>query len=274
MEQYFIKIAPKLDVVSCGKFDTSANKSKFVFHKKANKSEFFSSEYALTWLNNEIEALGLPKSKVLFYVHGFWASLSFPLNRTVQAFNKNYFKSEQDDISAIIHIVWNANALYYKNSISSLKKSKFVFNEILNDINNKISKNVSLMCHSMGNRFLYESLKHQKVNTSFKELLLVAPDLHFTHFESGFQMFSDLADKVYVLYHTKDKTLKMSKIINKTERLGRVKLIFKDSNISFIDLTHINDIKSVADKVMRHNYFIYSDTVRLKIEKLLKNNVI
>lgn len=270
MEQYFIKIDPKLDVVSCGNFNTSSDNTKFIYHQKDAKSEYFSSDYALSWINTEVEKLDNSKSKILFFVHGFWASLSLPLNRTTQVFENKYFKNTEDDIAAIVHIVWDANGLYYKNSIESLKKSKHSLNTLLNGLHLKMTQKISLMCHSMGNRFLYETLKYKKIETHFEELLMVAPDLHATHFESSFQLFSNIADKVFVLYHTKDKTLKLSKVINRIERLGRIKLKLESSNISFEDLTYINDIDSVIDKVMRHNYFIYSDTVRIVIEKLLK----
>ena len=249
--------------------DVSNNDTSLNYYIKDNSADILSVQDALCFLNESITKENSKDKKVVFYVHGFWASLSFALHRTASAFQKYYFKSEESNVAAIVHIIWSASGLIYKQSIFNIEDSKTSLALLLNEIPSKIENRYSLMCHSMGNRFLYETLNANKVQVNFEELVMVAPDLDFQLFENQPQLFTQIAKEVTVCYHSKDKTLKLSGFINRAKRLGRSKFIVDVPNIKFIDFTDLNDISSLTDKLMRHLYFITSKTVSEKIQSIL-----
>lgn len=271
VEQFFIKITPNQELVNCGKLKVKKAKTSFEYFVKDNKVDIVSSEDALEWINDSIQRSYPSDSKVLFFLHGFWGSLPFAIHRTSKEFDKSYFTNTNSKTTAIIHIIWDANDINYKNSIVQLTKSTKTLSEIFNCIPQKLQFKNSLMCHSMGNRFLHETLTKQTVNIQFEKLILMAPDLDYRKYESNFNLFASLAKSVIVFYHTKDQTLKMSSTINKIERLGRLNKSDIEKNIQFIDCTSINDIKSLSDSVMKHLYFLTSQTVKNQIEDILQD---
>lgn len=269
VEQFFIKISPNQELVNCGKLKVNNSKTSFDYFIKDNKVDIVTPEDALEWINDSIAKNHAQDTKVLFFIHGFWGSLPFALHRTAKEFSKSYFTNENSKTVAIVHIIWNANDIYYKTSIKNITTSNFTLSKIFNGIPSNLEYQSSLMCHSMGNRFLHETLISQIVTVEFEKLILMAPDLDYRKYESNFNLFANLAKSVVVFYHTKDKTLKMSKGINKIERLGRMNKSIISENIQFIDCTTIKDINSLSDSVMKHLYFLTSKTVQHQIERFL-----
>lgn len=269
MKQYFIKINRNLDHVHCGTLEIEKNNTALNFFIKDQAADILSVQDALLFINQKVSQENGQDKKVVFYVHGFWASLSFALHRTASAFQKHYFKAADSKVVAIVHIIWNANSLMYKHSVYNIADSKASLALLLNEIPHKIENRYSLMSHSMGNRFLYETLNAYTIQVVFEELILVAPDLDFKLFEDKPHLFTDRANQVAVCYHTKDKTLKLSAFVNSAQRLGRTKTNVSNPKIKFIDYTALKDIKTLHDKLMRHLYFITSKTVGKEIQAIL-----
>lgn len=258
-----------MDFVHCGTLEIKNNDCSLNYYIKDNAADIISIQDALDFINNTITAENSLSKKVVFYVHGFWASRSFVLHKTASVFQKNYFISPESNIAAIVHIIWSASGLIYRESIFNIDDSKRSLALLFNDIPNQIENRYSLMCHSMGNRFLYETLNTNKVDVNFEELVMVAPDLDFQLFENQPQLFTEIAKEVTVCFHSKDKTLKLSGIINRAKRLGRSEVKTDFQNIKFLDFTGLKDISTLTDKLMRHLYFITSKTVSKKIQSIL-----
>lgn len=272
MNQYFLKLSPRHSLVNCGIVDINESNAKLNYYVKDAKLDVFEAKEALEYLNHRILEENITKNpKVIFFIHGFWGSLPFTLFRTSRAFQRYYFKSKESNISSIVHIIWDASDINYSQSVFKIAKTKAVLASIFNEINLCFKTRSSLMCHSMGNRFLFETLNSQEVNVQFEELLLIAPDLDFKLFEKFPFLFTKLSNRVIVFYHTKDKTLKLSSFLNRAERLGRLKAADETQQIDFVDFTTLNDIKSIPDSVLRHLYFITSKTVTEKIESIFEN---
>lgn len=271
VEQFFIKITPNQDLVNCGKLINKKTKTILEFYVENEKLDIIEPSQALAWINDSIQTSHAKDSKVVFFIHGYWGSLPFALNRTTQEFKKSYFNSDTTHVKAVIHILWDANDLYYKQSIKMLEQSSKTLASIFNSIASNLDFRYSLMCHSMGNRFLHKTLSSQEIKVYFEELILMAPDLDYKKYEEEHALFSSLANSTTVFYHLKDKTLKMSKGLNKVERLGRLDKSSVTENIQFVDCTSLKDIDSFSDSVMRHLYFLTSNTVKKQVQNLLDN---
>lgn len=266
--QFFIKISPEKKLVKYGKLDVGLYTTKLDYVTINDKPIETSSEKALKWINNTI--VKDSSAKVLFFIHGFWGSLPYALHFTSKTFNNDYFKTDSFSVKAIIHIMWDASGIIYKQSLISINESYETLSVLLNNIDKEICFKTSLMCHSMGNRLLYETISNKNITIKFSELILIAPDLDYRKFEKNLHLFSALGNNVYVFYHKKDLILNISKRINDIERLGRISKYSNKSNISFIDCTNIKDDSSL-DKFNNHLYFLTSKTVISRVEKILNN---
>ena len=271
VNQYFIKITPNVPLVNCGKLKIKKVKTELNSFLGKEDSNNIKPEDALKLINDSILLKSPKTSKIVFFVHGFWASLPFAIHRTSKGFKQNYYKDEKETPIIVIHILWDANDVLYKHSIENLNNSTKVFSEIMNKIESSLTFKTSLMCHSMGNRFLYQTLLKEKPKVYFENLLLIAPDLDYRKFEENHELFTSLAETVDVFYNEKDNTLNMSKGINKIERLGRMNKSHIEEKINFIDCTSVSDINTFSDSIMKHLYYITSQTVIAKIEKILIN---
>ncbi len=269
-KQYFIKISPSDSKVRYGEFMIKKHSTTLNYHTVENKPDIITPDKALQWINKEIQGDNPEKkSKVLFFIHGFWGSLTYAIDITSEAFDKYYFNGDSSNVVAIIHIIWKAHGITYKQAIKSINNSSKTLATLINSIPETIDKNYSLMCHSMGARFLFKTISTNIINTKFQELILIAPDLDYKKFEENISLFLKTAPKIYVFINSKDKVLLISKTINKTERLGRIKDNKNTDNIKFIDCTEINDTGINIDIFVRHLYFLYSKKVREKIEDIL-----
>ena len=269
VKQLFIKISPSSELVKYGKFEIKSFSTKLDYINKDYNVDEITTKEALLWVNNEIK--NFPKvSKVLFFIHGFWGSLPYSLNRSTKKFEKYYFKSDSSNVDAIVHIIWDANSINYKQAVKSLENSTKTLASLMNNIPQTIDHKYSLMCHSMGNRFLFETISKYEISTKFEELILMAPDLDYRKYEKHSYLFTDLASSVYIFFHVKDKTLLMSKTYNGVERLGRMSKYNDNSNIHFIDCSDLNDIEDIIDMYNKHVYFLNSETIREKVEDILK----
>jgi esterase/lipase superfamily enzyme len=271
MQQYFIKISPKINLVNVGKLAINSSNTSLQNYIKNQEVDILSIDEALIWLDNQCQTN--EKNKVIFYIHGFWASIPFALHRTAKAFQNHYFKNDNTSIKAIVHIIWQASGISYAESLSSISSSHQKLAEILFKIPRYLSSRLGLLVHSMGNQLLYASLKNNTFLIPFQEVILVAPDLDYAVFEKDFKQYFSLSNQLYVFIHKKDKTLGFSKQLNKIERLGRVDLAYLDQKkIVFIDNTNINDIENLSDKIMKHLYFIYSLSVRKQIIRIFDHS--
>ncbi len=269
VKQFFIKISPSGERVKYGKFKIKKFSTKFDYVKKNLIIDEATTNDALLWVNNEIQ--NFPKeAKVLFFIHGFWGSLPYGLSMSTKKFEKYYFTSDSYNVCAIVHIIWDANSINYRQTVKSLTNSTNTLADLLNNIPNTIDYKYSLMCHSMGNRFLFETISKYVISTRFEELILMAPDLDYRKYEKDGSLFTNLASSVFVFFHTKDKTLLMSKTYNGVERLGRMSKYKDNGKIHFINCSDLSDIDDIIDKYNKHIYFLNSKTIRKKVEDILK----
>ena len=268
--QYFIKISPSNNKVKFGKFTIKNYCTTYDYYSADNKVAMVSADKALQWINKEIgEENQDTTSKVLFFIHGFWGSLHYAVNMSAKNFDKYYLNNDSSGLVAIVHIIWDADNLSYGSTIVSLMNSRETLSSLLISIPETIEYKYSLMCHSMGARFLFETITRTKINTKFDELILMAPDLDYKKFQNNNTLFSRLANEVYIFFNTKDKTLLMSEKYNKVARLGRVNIFKNKGNIKFVDCSELDDVNNIIEKYNNHLYFLYSKKVRKKIKEIL-----
>jgi esterase/lipase superfamily enzyme len=263
LRQYFIKIKEDHHQVSFGELVERKNRRVLLDYVKEEERPILSNPtVALKWIQTENTN---SNSKILFFIHGLIGSRPLVLSRNSKVFRADY--SDNKDIT-FVHVLWNNGKIMYKKNLVSLRSSTPILAELLNEIN-QVFKHTSIMCQSMGNRFFFETILKHSVEINFQEILLVAPDVDVSKFELHHDKFLKFSDKIFVFYHLNDRVLKHSSRINKIDRLGRVNLKLSTNKIKFIECTHL-EIKKFPDSILKHMYFLSSQSVKQKINELLK----
>jgi len=264
--QFFIQILPDKDLVKCGRFrefDTL----------EVTKIFFIKNDSVDQWTIDEALSLIYERQhgQPLFYVHGFYAASPKLTQRTVLAYKKFFLKDSTNHTTDIVHIVWASNKLSYKNSRKNIRKSRQSLAKIILDAAQKRAEKINLMCHSMGNQFLMETIKAGMLTENrIDKLILAAPDFDMADFDIYHKGVGAVANQVLVLYNKKDKILAVSRWKNQERRLGqRLPKRVDSDNFIFKDCSKMKISHSFMAKVNRHTYFLASDGVREIIHQFL-----
>ena len=264
--QFFIQILPENNLVKCGRFrEFDTLKITKIFFIKDDSSALWTLDEALSLIFERQH--GQP----LFYIHGFYAASPKLTQRTVLAYKKFFLKDSTNQTTDIVHIVWDSNKLSYRNSRKNIKASRQTLADIINLSAKKRKEKINLMCHSMGNQFLMETIKagiltENKIN----KLILAAADFDMVDFDVYQKGMAFTANQVLVLYNRKDKILAASRFKNQERRLGqRLPKLIEADNFTFRDCAKMKISHSFTAKVNRHTYFLASDEVRKIIHQFL-----
>ncbi len=264
--QFFIQILPDNSLVKCGRFrELDTLEITKIFFTKEDSSALWSIDEALELIFDRQH--GHP----LFYIHGFYAATPKLTQRTVLAYKKFFLKDSINQASDIIHIVWDSNKLSYRNSRKNIKSSRKVLADILRHSAKMLDEKINLMCHSMGNQFLMETIKSGILTESIiDKLILAAADFDMVDFDVYQYGLTAVAHQVLVLYNKRDKVLAVSRLKNQERRLGqRLPKHIESKRFIFIDCSKKKINHSLIAKMNRHTYFLASDEVRRIIHQFL-----
>lgn len=268
--QYFIELLPDSTFVKCGRFDElDTLQITKVYFVHENESAQWSMDSAINLL------AGLYQENPLFYIHGFYASTPGLTQRTVLAYNKFFLKDTDNRTTNIVHLIWASNKLSYKNSRQNIQKTKKKLAQLLLQIEQTLGRKINLMCHSMGNQLLMESIKNGYLTQKIiHKLILAAPDFDRGDFDLYKDGLSYIADNVLVLVNRRDKILAVSRLWNQEKRLGQaIPKGAVPSNFAFIDCSKMPIHHSIIAKINRHTYFLASDSVRTSLHLFLNDDL-
>ncbi len=265
--QFFIQIEPENQLVKCGRYlELDTMQITKIFFTKTDSSLFWTMDEALDLL------FARQHGKPLYFIHGFYGASPPLTQRTVLAFKKLYLKDSTNETTDIIHLVWDSNKLNYKQSKEAIAKSRTNLSDILRKAAQRsANQKVDLLCHSMGNQFLMETIKGGFLTENvIHKLILAAADFDMTDFVVYQQGLSFVADKILVLYNKKDKILAVARLRNAERRLGqrlpKTKIL---PSFTFINCSKMKINHSLIAKLNRHTYFLASDEVRRQIHSFL-----
>ena len=134
---------------------------------------------------------------------------------------------------------------------------------------------VNVLAHSMGNR-LFEEQIIPKLPSSEQQIdnyISIGADLEANIFEKNqpLEHIASLCKNILVYNHNNDRTLGISRAINKTDRLGLNGIspeVLADSSFYQIDVSQISDLQILKD-ISNHRYYYTSDQVKTDIKDYL-----
>ncbi len=260
--QYFIELSTQTANVKCGDFRVQKG--------KVLKCYYGPDDWSVDDAINQVQRS--LSSQHFYFVHGFAGARQGLMQRTVLAFEKLFLTDKENRTTSILHILWASSKLNYGHSLKVIHKSREKLGTLVVACA-KTSPNsqIDLLCHSMGNQFLLETVKAGFLPQGHvRKMILAAADMSMKDFVAYETELSKIAEKILVLYHWQDRILAVSRMRNGSIRLGQE---YPDANqatnFTYLNCTKMKIGYSLTAKLNKHTYFLASDEVRHNIHSFL-----
>jgi hypothetical protein len=247
-------------------------KKRFLTENETDWTDFlliFQQTYALKSVEN--------KADILFYIHGLWSGSSMQTGKNIKRFNNFYTQDPQSSVALTVSVIWHSGFSSYFLTRHLCKKRAVVVGESLwkfiektKDMLEKTGKNGvnHLVCHSMGNYFLENILTFKPVFNKpiFQELVMAAADVGDCFYERLQTPIRHISERVLVLNNKKDRSLSISKWLNRQTRLGKHPPQYFTEKYASVYATEVSGVKDVKNKVglfNQHQHHQVSTTVKL-----------
>ena len=244
------------------------------------------------------------QAHILVFVHGFNNDLQGALT-TLADLHKLYVEPKDSPIERIVMFTWPSrnDLLKYRDDARDAVKSGYAmarafrlmtgfFHDLIMEAYRErkdpegalCAQKIHLMCHSMGSR-VFESMLDElqrsgvRPNSVFGEILLMAADVDDDCMAPGKPMSSaiQLGERVHVYYHNGDQALGISeKTKNAFNRLGRWgvrRTIELPDDVYQADVSYINDVRNLRERVGNHWYYLHSPSVARDVIDVLNGKV-
>lgn len=225
-------------------------------------------------LAQDLKLLPEEKRNTLFYIHGMWAYKWSFLKGNHKKMQTDMWANTANPNGMIVTIIWHCKVNYTENSEMALKSGKILSPLIreIHDITDKASteSTTNYMIHSMGHRVfqaIWEGHMIEDMPYHAGHILMAGSDIETNSFEKGeiLENIGYLSDDILVYVHNNDRTLGMSKMLNKKDRLGLQGILDLDKvspAIWQVDISIITDNEDPPSKFSNHRYFYMSPTIR------------
>lgn len=275
-EHYYLKLdgakEEKFDI-EIGMIDLDAE-----FNPTRRKLDHIQS---LSQLNNAINTSLSQEntSKQLnIVIHGIWGDLHFAWNEMIQNLSQDVYSTDDGKKKVMLSIIWDSSINYFTGVKIARNKGDFLgpfFKELTGLLGEEIDLN--MLCHSMGNRIFQHMILSSGLIDEEKVVIdhyiSAGADLESNIFDEGQPLHG--VDKIvgdFTIYvHNNDRSLKMSKLVNKNRRLGLHGLdpYRMPENFRLIDVSTITDHRNFITSMSNHRYFYMSPTVTEDIKRLV-----
>jgi len=261
------------DMIRYGRimYDEDFKTSRKFFDGENTRTMFLDS------LKSDLSLLPEAKRNTLFYIHGMWAYQWSFLKGNHKKMQRDMWANGPNPNGMIVSIIWHCKVAYGENKEMALESGKILSPLIrqIHDITADASLNseTNYMIHSMGHRVfqeiwnghLTEDMKYQAGH-----ILMAGADLETNAFEKGEALhhIGYLSDQILVYRHNNDRTLGVSKMLNKEDRLGMDgirDITAVSESITQVDVSVITDNEDPPSKFSNHRYFYMSPTIRKDI---------
>jgi hypothetical protein len=211
-------------------------------------------------------------------IHGIWGDNTFAWKEMVRNLSRDVYSTKDGNKKVLLSIIWDSSINYLTGVKIARKKGDFL-GPFLNELVSCQSEEtkISFLCHSMGNRiFQHMMLSSGLIENGIQVIdhyIAAGADLESEVFGEGksLENLNKVISDVTIYVHNNDRSLKMSKLINKNKRLGLNGLDpFKmPNNFSIIDVSVITDHLNFMSSMSNHRYFYMSPTVIKDVKRIV-----
>ena len=227
--------------------DTTDEKSAGTVHVAL--PEFFDESAFTVDLRQVVERA--PEHDLLIFVHGFNVDFASSLTRTAQIGIDLPFNG------AIVAYSWPSQGGIgnYGADEGIIEQSVAPFVQFLNTIDRAVPPEtcIHLLVHSMGNRLVLNGLQQMAATgrnrPRFENLVLAAPDVGVTDFQTLAPAAVAMAKRVTLYVHESDTALLASKVRHRQQRIGDAEPPVVIAGVETIDASAIDT------SFMGHSYY-------------------
>ncbi len=245
------------------------------------KQRNFEHITTLTQLNDTIcESMGKDNTseQLNVIIHGIWGDNTFAWKEMIKNLSRDVYSTEDGNKKVLLSIIWDSSINYLTGVKIARKKGDFL-GPFLNELVSSQSEEtkISFLCHSMGNRMFQHMMLSSGLIESKEHVIdhyiAAGADVESEVFGEGktLENLNKVISDVTIYVHNNDRSLKMSKLINKNKRLGLNGLdpYKMPENFSIIDVSAITDHLNFTSSMSNHRYFYMSPTVIKDIKRIV-----
>jgi esterase/lipase superfamily enzyme len=207
------------------------------------------------------------EKSILVFIHGYNVTFAEAIRRTAQlAYDLDY-----PGIPVTYSWPSAASLLKYKIDENNIEWTIPHLQETLSLLGGISSlHHIDVIAHSMGNRALFNAIRSSWSNVNFpipnnlRQVVLAAPDIDSGVFRNAVNELTGKAQRITLYASSKDRALKMSKIINGYPRAGDSggNIVVLQNTIDTIDATEV-DTNLIGHSYYGDNRSILSDVFNL-----------
>jgi len=244
-------------------------KPKRQYFEGENRREAF-----LDSLTYSLDELPIENRNTLFYIHGMWAYKWSFLKGNHRKMQEDMWANKTNPNGMVVTIIWHCKVNYFENRKMALQSGK-VLSPLIRQIHDltaasSTSATTNYLIHSMGHRVfqaIWDGHLAKEMKYQAEHIVMAGADIEPNSFEKGeiLENIGYLSDHILIYVHNNDRTLGMSKMLNKEDRLGMHGVLNLDkvtSSIIQVDVSVINDNEDPPSKFSNHRYFYMSPTIR------------
>ena len=272
---FFVEITEqnKAYVLKAGQFELQQNghfKKHFLADTETDWDKFwtvFHNAYKTRAVEN--------KADVMFYIHGYWSGSLFQLDKNLRYSDDFYIHNRDSPIALTLTVIWHRYYMPYKYTRdlcksraeafapcfwASILKTRTLLGE--QTLNGK----THLLCHSMGNYFLEKMLPLKPTTDEplFQEFVMAAADVQDDFYEKQSAVMAALSHRTLALNNLKDRSLTISKWLNRQSRLGKHPPQYfnnKYASIYATEVSRVQDVKNFIGYINQHQHHHLSNRV-------------
>lgn len=274
---FFIRLNIDKEKIEFGEFSKTERKNVTAGFK-LNDSFEKSLEVMQDFFNVNAPAAQSPE--ILFFIHAMWGSNNQFVRAQVLDFKGSYIDADDSPVQTVFYILWDTRPpTYYGNKKNALATSALLDKLImlLDAMNVNDQYHYDLMCHSMGNKVIFEMLDDTKIDHEvFDHIVFAAPDVdeEILNKPAVLHNLEIIAGNSFILYNKYDNLLLLSKIRNGYDPLGLrpdQRISITHPEIQFIDCSFLTDNNKFPSNITGHLYYSTSITTKRKIKELLNS---
>ena len=245
------------------------------------KQRSIESITTLSQLNDSIcAALGEDNTseQLNVLIHGIWGDYTFAWKEMVRNLSRDVYATDSGKKKVLLSIIWDSSINYFTGVKIASKKGEYLgpFLDELVSCQSEDTK-ISFLCHSMGNRLFEHMIMSSKLLENNEQVIdhyiAAGADLESDVFDTGksLENLYKAVKNVTIYVHNNDRSLKMSKLVNKNKRLGLNGLdpSKMPNNFTIIDVSVITDHLNFSSSMSNHRYFYMSPTVVKDIKRIV-----
>jgi len=214
-------------------------------------------------------------------IHGIWGNYQLAWKEMVKNLTENVYIIDDQKQKVMLSIIWDSSVNYVTGIKIARHKGDFLgeLMKSLGKLNNGQTK-TTFLCHSMGNRIFQHMITSSGLLdqdlVSIDQYISAGADLESDIFEEDkpLHKLPNIVNDIIIFVHNNDRSLGMSKVINRNKRLGLHgidNLESKPNNVLQVDVSTITDHLNLPSAISNHRYFYMNRTIMRDIKRMIWN---